>query len=92
MNRKGEELGGTAKKCSDRFASLIAAQTLALPYRILGEQGGEPIRVVVVVTIRGVPRLEIANGIDIFQGLYTLFKLSQSGRLAGHVNSPRFWR
>ena len=81
MNRKGKELRGATEELPNRVPVFKAAQALAFPYRVLREEGRKTIRVVVVIAVGRIPRLEVTDGIDVFQGLHPLFKLCQSGSI-----------
>src|SRR5437764_6915161 len=49
MDREGENPGRTPEKAPDRLTTFEPTQTGAFPYRILGEQHGDPVGVVLLV-------------------------------------------
>src|SRR5215510_7223227 len=94
VDRKGEELRGPTEERPDRLPPFKPPQALAFPHRVLREERGKTIGVVLVITVGGVARLEVTDGVDVFQGLHPLLELGQAGTLAelwhGHEVAPRF--
>ncbi len=82
VDRKGKEPRGTPEELPDRVPSFKPAQALAFPHCVLGEERGNGIGVVLVIAIRRIPRLEVTDGVHVFQGLHPLFELGQ----ASHIN------
>jgi hypothetical protein len=94
VDRKGEELRGTTDERPDRLPPFKPPEALAFPHRVLREERGKTIGVVLVITVGRVARLEVTDGVDVFQGLHPLLELGQAGTLAElwhrHEVSPRF--
>jgi len=82
MDRKGKELRGTTEELSDGVPAFKPSQALAFPHRVLGEERRNALWVVLVIAVGGIPRLEVPDGIDVFQGLHPLFQLGQAGHIA----------
>src|SRR5262249_18006216 len=83
VDRKGEEPRGAAEERPDRVTAFKPPEALAFPHRVLREERGKAIGVVLVITVGRVARLEVTDGVHIFQSLHPLFQLGQSGTLAG---------
>ena len=66
MDRKGEELRGTTEERPNRVPAFRASQALAFPHRVLGEERRQALRVVLVIAIGRVERLEVTDGVDVF--------------------------
>ncbi len=81
VDRKGKELRGTTEKLSDRVPAFKPSQALAFPHRVLREERGKTVWAVLVIAIGRIPRLEVTDGVDIFQGLHPLFKLCQASHI-----------
>src|SRR3989442_13223325 len=82
MHRKGEELRGTPEKRPNRLPPFKPPQALAFPHRVLREERCKTVWVVLVIAVGRIARLEVTDGVDVFQGLHPLFQLGQSGTLA----------
>src|SRR5215470_6648290 len=61
VDRKGEELRGATEELSNRVPALKASQALAFPHRVLGEERCQALRVVLIIAIRRIPRLEMTD-------------------------------
>jgi hypothetical protein len=86
MDRKGKELRGTTEELPDGVPAFKPSQALAFPHRVLGKERRNALRVVLVIAIRRIPRLEVPDGVHVFQGLHPLFELCQ----ASHIDVLEF--
>src|SRR5215510_11244620 len=93
VDRKGKELRGPPEERPNRLPAFKPPQALAFPHRVLCEECGKAVRVVLVITGGRVARLEVTDGVDVFQDLHPLLDLGQAGTLAGlwhcHEVAPR---
>ena len=81
MDSKGEELRGAPEERPNRVPAFKAPQALAFPHCVLREERRQALRVVLVIAIGRIPRLEVTDGVDIFQDLHSLFELCQAGSI-----------
>jgi hypothetical protein len=82
VDRKGKELRGTPEELPDRVSPFKPPEALAFPHRVLREERGNTVWIVLVITVGRVARLKVTDGVDVFQGLHPLLELGQSGTLA----------
>jgi hypothetical protein len=82
VDRKGKELRGTPEERPDRVSPFTPPEALAFPHRVLREERGNPVWIILVITGGRVARLQVTDDVDIFQGLHALLELGQAGTLA----------
>ncbi len=75
------------KKVSDCVPALEPTEARAVPGRVLREQRGDPIRIIVGVAQGGVACLEIADRLGVLQGLEPAFHTLKPCRI--EVTMPR---
>ena len=69
MDREGENPRRTPEKTPDRLATFEPTQAGAFPYRVLGEQHGDPVGVVLLVAQGGIARFQVADRLGVLQSL-----------------------
>ena len=80
MDRKSKELRGTTEERPDGIPAFQAVPSPGL-HRVLGKERRNALRVVLVIAIRRISRLEMTDGVHVFQGLHPLFELCQASHI-----------
>ena len=69
MGGKAHHLWGAAEEAADGLAPHVATELASIPHRVLHEEGGDPIGVVVVVAIRTVLMFQTLDSLQVVQHL-----------------------
>ena len=79
--RKGQPLGSPDKEVVDSRPAVGSATDPAVPNRVLGEEAGNGLGVVIVVAVGAIARFEPLDLLNVLQDLKPAFQVLQAHRL-----------